>query len=81
MKDFLRCILIIFVVCGVIAIAILGGIYDAKTTNKNWNNGICEVCGGDYKFKCAVHLKNGGDTFYYSCEDCDHTINTRSLMK
>lgn len=34
MKDFLRCILIIFVVCGVIAITILGGIYDAKTTKK-----------------------------------------------
>lgn len=81
MKDFLRCISIIFVVCAFFAIAILGGTYEAKTENKNWNNGICEVCGGDYKFKCAVHLKNGGDTFYYSCENCDHTIHTRNLMK
>lgn len=24
---------------------------------------------------------NKKNTFYYSCEDCDHIINTRSLMK
>lgn len=80
MKDFLRCILIIFVVCGIIAIAICGGILDVKNANKHWNNGICDNCGGNYKFKSATHLKNGGDKFYYSCENCDHTIYTRSLM-
>lgn len=81
MKDFLRCMLIILVVLGFISLGVLGAIADVKTSNKSWNDGICEKCGGAYKFKCAVHQKNGGDYFYYSCEDCDHTIRTRSLMK
>lgn len=81
MKNVLRIIIILIVVCGFISLAFLGAYTDAKNANKHWNNGICEVCGGAYKFKGATYVRNHGDRYYYSCEDCDHTIMTYSLKK
>ena len=81
MKDFLRVMLILLVICGFFALAIVGGFTDAKTASKHWNNGICEICGGAYKFSGGTHLRNRGDRYYYTCENCDHTIETYSIMK
>lgn len=81
MKDFLRVIIILFVGCSILALAIIGGCTNAKSANKHWNNGNCEICGGAYKFTSATHFHNGGNRYYYTCEDCDHTIITYSLMK
>ena len=45
-----------------------------------WNNGYCE-CGGSFELSAATKSKMGSKTFYYSCEDCGHTIETSSLIK
>lgn len=81
MKSFLRIILILLVICSFFVLAIIGGWGQVKSDNAHWNNGVCEICGGAYKFTSATHLRNGGIRYYYTCENCDHTIMTYSLMK
>jgi len=81
MKNYFSSIIIILVVFGFIGLGIAGGIADGKAAKERWNNGICELCGGAYQFSSASHVHNGGDRFYYTCEDCGHTIITYSLMK
>lgn len=81
MKNFLRIMVIILVVCGFLALGIIGSVADAKNANKHWNNGACEICGGTYKFTGATYIRNSGHRYYYTCENCDHTIMTYSLKK
>lgn len=81
MKSFLRVMLILLVVCGFLALGFISLRANVKNANDHWNNGVCEVCGGAYKFTSATHVRNGGTRYYYTCEDCDHTIMTYSLMK
>lgn len=54
----------------------IGGALTADYAYKEheWNNGICVECGGEYKFKSAAKSRNGSETRYYTCEDCDHLI-------
>lgn len=40
---------------------------------KAWNNGYCE-CGSELKFSNVEHLRNGGNIYYWHCEDCDKVI-------
>ena len=40
---------------------------------KAWNNGSCE-CGSEWKFSNADHLRNGGNLYYWYCEDCGKVI-------
>lgn len=59
----------------IIAMAISGALtLDAWVKHEDWNNGICVECGGEYKFKSAAKARNGSETRYYTCEDCDHLI-------
>lgn len=81
MKEFIRSVVIILVVFGFIGLAILGATANVKSAHAHWNNGVCELCGGAYQFSSGSHIRNGGDRFYYTCEDCGHTIMTYSLMK
>ncbi len=41
-----------------------------------YNNGICQICGGNYHF-------SGGNNYvyFYTCDNCDHTIETLNIMK
>lgn len=48
--------------------------YDAE----QWNNGHCLVCDGEYNLIDVEHHRNGGDTYYYECEDCKNLIETSS---
>ena len=80
MKHFLR-VIFALLVCGFLAVAIISTLANVKSVNNHWNDGVCEVCGGAYKFASATHVRNGGTRYYYTCEDCDHTIMTYSLMK
>lgn len=58
-----------------VASAISGALCaDIWVKEKEWNNGICVECGGEYKFKSAAKARNGSETKYYTCEDCDHLI-------
>lgn len=58
---------------------ILGGLYlSYENDAQKYNNGICTVCGGEYKFSGAAGRT--GKTYYYTCETCDHTISTQSIQ-
>lgn len=80
MKNFLR-VIFALLVCGFLAVAIISTLANVENANNHWNDGVCEICGGAYKFTSATHVRNGGTRYYYTCEDCDHTIMTYSLMK
>jgi hypothetical protein len=45
-----------------------------------WNNGHCTECGGEYKFNGASKYRTRG-YYYYTCENCDHTIETNTIKK
>ena len=45
-----------------------------------YNNGVCVACGGEYKFRSATQYRTS-HYYYYTCENCDHTIELNSLMK
>ena len=40
----------------------------------------CDVCEGEYKFSGATKYRTSHH-YYYTCENCDHTIELNSLMK
>ena len=46
----------------------------------NWNNGVCVECNGRIKFASASRNRNS-EFYYYSCDDCGHTIRTYHRMK
>lgn len=47
---------------------------------REYNNGICPECGGEYKFSGAAG-RGVSKFYYYTCGDCDHTIQVESLQK
>lgn len=47
---------------------------------KIWNNGICSSCEGEYTFSGASHYRTS-QKYYYSCEECGHTIEVNHLQK
>ena len=53
---------------------------EAKWDANLWNGGICSVCEGEYKFSDATKYRTSHH-YYYTCENCDHTIELNSLMK
>lgn len=70
----------------IIAIAIgcaIGGMLtlESKGDDEAWNNGYCTECNEPYRFANAVHHKNSGDEYYYTCDNCGHTIKTHSLKE
>ena len=54
--------------------------YEAKYDFDVYNNGVCVVCDGEYKFSGATKYRTSHH-YYYTCENCDHTIELNSLMK
>ncbi len=53
---------------------------EAKMDADAYNNGICSLCEGNYDFRGGSEYRSS-HTYYYTCEDCGHTIETNSLMK
>lgn len=73
------------IVGAVIAIAIIvlfigAGLSQKKTEIEYYNNGICTICGGEYEFAGGSRYRNCSE-YYYTCEDCGHTIQTSGIMK
>lgn len=54
---------------------------ESKNDTKIWNNGICIECNEEMQFSGASHLRNGGNLYYYTCENCGHTIEIHSIRK
>lgn len=47
---------------------------------ERYNDGICTICGGEYEFAGGTRT-NSSKTYYYTCEDCGHTIEVNRIMK
>lgn len=79
-KTIVQAIIISVVVFG-IAITLGLGIcsLEAKMDADTWNNGICR-CGGEFEFTNAVHVKNGGNYYYYHCDNCGSVIETHTVQ-
>ena len=70
----------------IIGLVVIGAITGAVFLNNMkdrqvYNNGVCEVCGGEYHLVGVEGCRMGTHHFYYECEDCHHTIDTTSRMK
>lgn len=64
----------------IIGAAFLGCLYlDQKEDARQYNEGICSECNGEYKFSSAAG-KGLSRRYYYSCADCDHTIEVESIQ-
>ena len=51
-----------------------------KNDEQLWNDGNC-TCGKEWRLVSVDHVKNGGDLYYYTCDECNNTIRTHSNMK
>lgn len=51
-----------------------------KAMTEKYNDGICAVCGGNYEFSGATR-SNASRYYFYTCEDCGHTIEVNKIMK
>ena len=47
---------------------------------ERYNDGICTICGGEYEFAGGTRT-NSSKTYYYTCENCGHTIEVNRIMK
>lgn len=54
-------------------------LYTEKEDARKYNSGVCTECGGEYRFSGATGRNT--KTYYYTCQDCDHTIRVDSLQK
>lgn len=65
----------------IIGAAFLGCLYlSAENDSREYNNGICTECGGEYKFSGSSG-RGVSKFYYYTCAECDHTIQVESLQK
>ena len=64
-----------------ICLAIGLSLAEAYADETAWNGGHCAECGNGYELSGVSHIRNGGDLFYYSCEECGDTIRTHHSMK
>lgn len=78
MKQLIGVILFLAAIAGVLY---LGVKYETSVSQEAYNEGICSACGGEYQFSSASHVRNGSDRYYYTCEDCGHTVMTYHIMK
>lgn len=53
---------------------------ERKSDEHLWNGGNC-TCGEEWRLVSVDHIKNGGDLYYYTCDECNNTIRTHSNMK
>ena len=73
---------VVFPIIAILVGFVVAGLFtmEAKSDEVAWNNGYCE-CGGKWDFTNAEHLKNGGDLYYYECEECGDLIRTHRHFK
>lgn len=69
---------------GIIAIIIAIGfgvscsglmISEKQGDQKIWNNGYC-TCGTKWTLKNVEHIRNGGNRYYWYCDNCNTIIET-----
>lgn len=69
------------VFCLLFWFAISGAMYAENShDHEMWNSGVCSVCEGEYNFSGATEYRTSHH-YYYTCDDCGHTIEINQLMK
>ena len=68
-RVFTTLVIAICVGCGISAMFCA----ERKSDVKAWNNGVCK-CGSAWEFSNVEHLRNGGNLYYWHCEDCGKII-------
>jgi hypothetical protein len=53
---------------------------EKKADETVWNEGYCN-CGGKWELNDIEHIKNGGDLYYYTCDNCNSLIRTHSHFR
>lgn len=76
-KWIMGIIIAVAIGCGVSGLVTLQN----KGDDEAWNNGYCTECNEPYKFTSTVHHKNGDDEYYYTCDNCGHTIVIHGLRE
>ena len=71
-QTLVSCLLALAIMVG-LAVIICAG--ESAMDASVWNDGICR-CGGEFEFSNATHRKNGGNFYYYICNDCGKVIET-----
>lgn len=72
-----------FLLATTIASCVISGAFclEESMNEDAWNNGYC-YCGGKYEFKNADKgYRSTTTSYYYSCEECDHVIETTRQMR
>ena len=73
--------IITFIIAIFIGCSISGMLYiEEKGDIISWNDGYCE-CGGTWKFSNVEHIRNGGNLYYWYCDDCGKVIELHSNFK
>ena len=69
------------IICLMFWFAMSGSMYtENKWDNEAWNNGISPVCEGEYRFSGASQYRTS-HRYYYTCDNCGHTIEINQLMR
>lgn len=76
-KWIMGIILAIAIGCGIGGLVTLQN----KDDDEVWNNGYCTECNEPYKFTSTVHHRNSNDEYYYTCDNCGHTIILHTLKE
>ena len=73
MKEVLRCIIVVLILIAG-AVGVLFGIFaEKKQADTLYNNGICLKCGTEFHLINVEHVHNGGNHYFYACEN-EHII-------
>lgn len=76
-KWIIRIVLAVAIGCGIGGLITL----QSKGDDKAWNNGYCTECDKPYKFSSVIHHRNSDDKYYYTCNNCGHTIMIHTLRE
>ena len=75
LKNWKRCIVAIIIAI-VFGISISGLMtLEKQGDEETWNNGYC-TCGTAWTLKNVEHIKNGGNRYYWYCNNCNAIIET-----
>lgn len=74
-KRIIACICVFIVSFGITSLFFIG---QAGETER-WNGGICVDCGGIYEFSGASERLD--TKFYYTCNNCGHTVQFTQIMR
>lgn len=48
-------------------------------SEREWNNGYCDECGGQWTFTNGTYKRYSGQVYYYKCDKCGKVIEEQEL--